>query len=233
MNKVCKKHGELSVDQTYLLKRKRTALIRMCLICKKGYKNDWKEKNPEKLKLSQEKLRISRLEELKNGSLNFICKVHGKLPTNRIRVNARGTIICRDCANIIKEKSIKNDPDYKEKKRKWLYSDRERVVRYRKQDIPNRVKRNRKRYFKLKEDDPVKFRNMQLEKMKSMKKKVEELDKGYIEHLIRSKSFGSKKNRQYEYYNSGIIPDDLIELKRLEIKLKREIRKNRRIENGN
>ena len=95
--KICKKHGELEDKDTYLMKTSSGNLIKMCSICKRGYKNDWAKLNPDKVKISQLKKREKRLKELENGTLKKICKTHGELTIDRIRIDTRGSLICKIC----------------------------------------------------------------------------------------------------------------------------------------
>ena len=163
--KVCKKHGELKIEDTYQLKTKIGTLIRMCSICKKGYRNDWAKLNPEKVKIMGQNAKIKSLNELANGTLKKTCPRHGELLVSHIRIDARGSKICRLCSNEIKRKSIKKVDPTGEKYRKWLYSDRERVQRYYANDYPKKLKRQMKAYYKIKENDPEKYKMKERQKL--------------------------------------------------------------------
>jgi len=222
--KVCKKHGELGIENTYLLKTKSGNQIRMCLICKKGYKNDWAKLNPEKLKIAQQKKKLKRLKELENGTLKKICNRHGDLPISKIRVDARGTRVCRLCSNEDKVKSKKKVDPNGEKYKKWLYSDRERVQRYYKQDKHNKLKRQMKAYYRIKENDPVKYRMKERQKLNCAMKSRERLDDRYIVTLLRTIRAGGRKNRFYYYLKDANFPKEIIDVVKAQIKLRRKLR---------
>jgi len=223
--KVCKKHGELGIENTYLFKIKSGNQIRMCLICKKGYKNDWAKLNPEKLKIAQQKKKEGRLQELNNGTLKKICPRHGDLPISKIRIDARGTRVCRLCSNEDKIKSKKKVDPNGEKYKKWLYSDRERVQRYRKQDNPNRLKRQMKAYYRRKENDPVKHRMKARQRLDFGIKSRERLYDSYIINLLRTIRTGGKNNRFYHYLKGASFPKEMIDIVKAQIILKRKLRR--------
>ncbi|MEK6882424.1 MAG: hypothetical protein AABY22_22580 [Nanoarchaeota archaeon] len=230
--KVCKKHGELSIENTYLLKIKSGNKIRMCSICKKGYRTDWGKRNPEKVKVAQEKAKEQRLIELANGTLQKNCHRHGELHISKIRVDARGTRICRLCGNEDKIKSKKKVDPTNEKYKAWLYSDRERVQRYRKQDSPNRRKRQNRSYHRLKVTNPEKHKMKQKQKNVYSRKYCKRLDDSYINSLLRTFRTGGRKNKFYLYLKGASFPKELIDLVKEQIKLRRKLR-GKNVKNNN
>lgn len=222
--KVCKKHGELSVSQTYIMLTKNKNKCVMCLICKKGYRRDWAKLNPEKVKLRQDRIREQRLGELKDGTLKKKCPKCGDLPIEKIRVDARGTLVCRPCSNLIKRKSIaKVDPNL-ERYRLWLYSDRERVKRYRQNDKPKRRIRQIKAYHRMKIEDPVNHRRKEAIKLKSAIKYRKELRDNYVKTILMDIRTGSRENLTRFRLDRKMISQELIELKKIQLLLKRKIK---------
>lgn len=224
--KTCKKHGELEEKDTYLMKKKCGTMIRMCSICKRGYRTDWDKRNPEKVKLRQEKNRKKRIQDLNIGVIKKNCKKHGDLPIDEIRVDSRGSTICKKCHNEVKRKSKKKvDPD-NERYRKWLYSDMERVYRYRDNDYEKRKIRQRKSYHRNKvRKDWIQHR-LEIQRKNALVKR-NELSDTYIRTLIKTFRYGGIKNRYYKYFSGMNVSPDVIELKRSMIKLKRKIRENK------
>ncbi len=224
--KVCKKHGELSLEQTYRTYTKKADRWNvLCLLCKKEYRNDWAKRYPEKVVQSRVKMRENRLLELKKGILKKICKQHGELPIEKIRVDARGTKVCRYCSNEQANKAHAN-PEYKKRAREWLYSDPERVRRYRTQDIKNRNKRNIRRYHRIKATDPEKHKLIEAKKRELALKGREALNDGYVAGLLRTRRSGKcgSVNYQYEYLAGWEVPKEIIEIKKMVIKIRREIK---------
>jgi hypothetical protein len=222
--KTCKKHGELTIENTYLLKTKLGNKIRMCSICKRGYKNDWSKLNPEKVIISQEKKKAKRLIELKNGDLKKVCSRHGELHISKIRVDSRGTKVCRLCSNEDKLKSKRKvDPDG-ERYKKWLYSDRARVQRYYAQDKPKKLKRQMKAYYKMKENNPEKYKMKERQKLDCAIKSRERLDDSYITNLLRTIRTGGRKNRFYHYLKGATFPKEMLDTVKVQIKLRRKLR---------
>ncbi len=232
VTKICKKHGELKEKDTYSVTSKQGTLITLCSICKKGYRNDWAKLNPDKVKLSQIKKREKRLEELKKGTLKKNCKVHGDLPIEKIRVDARGTRICRICSNEQAYKSHKNNPNYKENQKKWYHSDIDRKKRYAENDKPKRRIRQRRYYHELKITDPEKHQYLESIRRKAARRASKNLDDSYVKRLLKTIRSGGKKNRQYQFLSGIEIPQEIVEIKKLQIKLNRELRKQRK-KNGN
>lgn len=141
--KVCAYHGELTANKTYIRKisNKQYFYCKKCL-----QQNSWRKRNPEKDRNNIQKRKEKYLIQLQDKPLVKICINHGNIPIDRIRINSRGELVCRICVNEQRKKSRDNDPNHKEKVHKWLYSDRERINKYRKQDKPNRLKRQKKRW---------------------------------------------------------------------------------------
>lgn len=233
--KICKKHGELTLEQTYeMFRKKYNKSYLMCCICKKGYRNDWAKLNPEKVKSSQEKKRQKRLHELSEGRLTKHCKRHGDIPIEKIRVDTRGTKICRLCDVENKRALIKRNPEkFKKRVAAWLHSDPERKRRYRENDKPKRRIRQRRLYKKWMQI-PEKKKRIGEQSEKSRKKSVQNLSDAYIKAQIRNYRRGRYKGPNFEsqYLADIVIPNEVIELKRQIIKLSREIRK-RRNKDGN
>lgn len=230
--KVCKKHGELTEENTYFQKTKSGNKIRMCSICKKGYRCDWAKLNPEKVKVSQIKMRENRLKELENGTLKKTCKKHGELPIDRIRIDARGTKICRYCSNE-QSYSSHDNPKYKARQKEWYHSDIDRKRRYAKNDNPKRKIRQKRYYHELKIKDPEKHKEQELKKKKWAREGCKKLNDGYVNGLLRTIRTGGKKNIKYEFLSGVTIPKEITELKKVQILLNRELRKQRKLKNGN
>ena len=230
--KFCKKHGELEEKDTYFLKSKLGKMTRMCSICKRGYRNDWAKLNPEKVKLSQEKNRLKRLEELAKGTLTKICKRHGALPIEKIRIDVRGTRVCKLCDGE-NTKSYKNkDPDkYRKRAIEWLHSDPERKRRYREKDKPKRRIRQSRLYAKWRKI-PEKNKRMRDQSEKSRKKAIANLSDSYVSSLIKDIKRGHNTRVERVYLKNVEIPREIIEVRKLQIKINRELRKQRKQNNG-
>ena len=220
--KICKKHGELTIENTYTIKPKTKKII-LCFICIKENKREWKKNNADRIKLSQEKTKAKRLQELENGTLKKICKTHGDLSIEKIRIDARGTKICRLCSNETKVKSVKKVDPTGEKYRAWLYSDRERVQRYRKNDYPKRVIRQRNRYHRKKHDPEWIENKLSLQRKYSSKDRLNLSDR-YINSQLKIIRSGGKNNRFYKYLSGAEFPKEIIDLKRIQINIKRKIK---------
>jgi len=225
--KICKKHGELTIEHTYLLKTKVGNLIRMCSICKKGYRNDWAKLNPEKVKISQVKTKEKRFNELQKGTLKMNCRVHGGIPIDRIRIDARGTRICRICSNEQSYNSHEKNPNYKENQKVWYHSDIERKRRYAENDRPKRKIRQRRYYHELKVKDPEKHQYKESLRRKAHRKSVKNLSDYYVKSLLKTIRSGGRKNRFYHYLSGAVFPQYLIDLVKNQIKLKRKLKEKK------
>jgi hypothetical protein len=223
--KICKKHGELTIDNTYLqFTKNKNKQCRMCLICKKGYRNNWSKLNPDKLIRAQAIKKTKRLKEAEDGILSYLCKTHGQIPIDRIRIDARGTKICRICSNLQKQNQRDRDPEgYKKKYHEWLYSDRTRVQRYRKQDQPNRQKRQVKSYHRMKIVDPVNFKRKERLKLDNAIKYRKNLTDSYVKSQL--KDFRVQHNKVLYRKSLNIeIPKELIEAKKELMRFKRKLK---------
>ena len=99
--KICKKHGELEDKDTYLMKTSSGNLIKMCSICKRGYKNDWAKLNPDKVKISQLKKREKRLKELENGGILERLAYNEIPPRVEYRLTAKGQELVESIINLL------------------------------------------------------------------------------------------------------------------------------------
>lgn len=227
--KVCKKHGELKESDTYLLKNSKSGnLIRLCSICKKGYRNNWSKLNPDKVKLSQIKMRNKRLEELENGTLKKICKRHGELPLSKISINARGALVCRLCGIENKNKVIQKDPDkFKKRVRDWYHSNLDRKKRYAENDKLKKRIRQKRLYQKWKKI-PEKKDRMDKQAKESRDRARENLSDSYLRSLIKNFRQGGKNNLTRVYLKDVEVPPEILEIKRLAVKINREKRKRKK-----
>ena len=223
--KICKKHGKLTIENTYLLKTKSLKMIRMCYICKKSYRYDWGKLNPEKLQERYKRNLEINSKKLLDGTLTRKCKTHGDLPIEKIRVNSRGETVCRICCNLSKKRQRLKDPEgFKEKYNKWLYSDRERVQRYYKNDKPKRRIRQNKAYHRRKLNDPIK--HLEKQKMKEVNaiNARKRLDDSYINSLLKTFRKGGINNKFYHYFSGAKFPKQFIDFYKEQIKIKRKLK---------
>ena len=225
--KSCKKHGDLTVENTYLMNTKSGNQIRMCSICKRGYRNDWAKLNPEKVKLLQIKKRETRLKELEDGTLKKNCKKHGELPVEKIRIDVRGTRVCKLCdAESVKKSRNSNKEVYLKKCKEWRKKNPDKMKKYEINYKPRRKETAKALYQKWR-SDPVQREKIHKWNRKSGKKAIKELSDAYIKGLVKTYRRGGKKNRLYHYMKVD-VPQEIIELKRMQVKLNREIRKRRK-----
>jgi len=210
MNKTCRKHGVLKPEDTYCY---RSSSYIGCKLCKNGYKN-WAVNNPDKKKAAEVKKRTERLAEQAAGTLKLHCPKHGDIPCEKIRIDSRGTKICRQCSNEICAKSHSR-PEYKKRAREWLHSDPARKRRYRLNDYTKRRIRQRRRYHEIRKNPELNAK-LRIKERKNATKGRERLNNHYIRILLS----GSRYAWPY-----GDIPQDVIDLKKASVLLVREIRK--------
>jgi len=230
--KICKKHGGLTVENTYLINSKSGNTARACSICRKGYKKDWQKRNPEKYKKWGSERKYSALKELENGNVKKNCKKHGDIPLDRIRIDTRGTLICKICDNENKKNSVnKNKIEYIKKCREWRKRNPEKLKQYALNYKPKR-KPTDKAIYKNKKNNPLLNKKMLEQQRKSAQKARDSLSDAYVRSQIRVYQRGGKNN-QTRFYMKGIqIPQEIIELRKIQIKLNRELRKQRKVRHG-
>lgn len=225
--KTCRKHGGLQIDDTYLMKTKVGNLIRMCILCKRGYRNDWAKLNPEKVKISQIKKRIKRIKELDEGILSKNCKRHGSIPIDKIRIDTRGTHVCKLCDAENGKKFRDSHKETRSKKcKEWRIKNPDKMKKCAINYKPRRKETTaalRKRWMA----DPVQREKIHNWQRKSGKKAIEDLSDAYIKGLVRSYRTGGKKNRFYLYMKVD-VPQEIIEIKRAQVKLNRAIKRKRK-----
>jgi hypothetical protein len=230
--KVCKKHGELTIDNTYQVKTQYGIIILMCSICKKGYRRDWAKLNPEKVKLREERKKLIRIEEFKSGTIKKKCKRHGDIPIEKMRIDTRGTIVCKlcDAENAAKLRDKDNELHLK-KCKEWRKKNPDKMKKYG-ENYKKRRKVTSKALYQRWMKDPVQKEKIGAWKKKSQHKAVKEMSDAYVRSLAKTYRVGGKKNRHYEYLKID-IPQEIIELRRMQLKINRELRKQRKLKNGN
>lgn len=196
--KICKKHGELSAENCYFRKNRNCSECRLCMreSCKKIYYKDI-----EKTRLKQ------KLYWQNNKESKSIKDAKYRNGPNRERILSK--------KREWQSKQIKYKDFSDEKKSLLRKKAREKYREISNQDIKkSRISSfNKKEYLK---EWKLQNRDEYLKNKREHSKKIaKELSDGYLINLIR---YGAKS------IPSSQIPKELIELKRIHIKLKRKIK---------
>jgi hypothetical protein len=179
-------------------------------------------------KLPKKRIEINK-ELHQKGELKKICKKHGEIPSEKIRVDVRGTKICKICdAENAKKYKNKDPVAYREKYRKWFYSDRERVMRYWKNDYEKRKIRQVKAYHRTKIMNPEKHREKELKKNEYHRKASDRLDDYYVRGLLKDCRIQVDKKRTRERLVNDDIPDEIVQLKKIQLKINRALGKRKK-----
>lgn len=223
--KICKIHGELSAEKS-LKKINKNRTYYLCKECHNDHKRIT-SKSPEKYKKAEELKQLLHL-----GQITKICNKHGELPADRIRINSRAEIICRICVNEISIRAKEKDKDYWAKKcKEWRKKNPEKLRAYWESYKPQR-RINQKKYYKEWMKDPEKKKIIRERNYKSSTKKRIELSDSYVRALIKTIRTGGRKNQKYFYLESE-IPKEVLEIKKLQIQLRRKLKQQRDVKNGN
>lgn len=159
-------------------------------------------------------------------NISKICKIHGELKPDRIRVNVRKELVCKDCD--------------KENARKYRQKD---IIKHRKICKEWRVKnpdKRRKYDEKYKEKRKIKDKRLKQKWMKnpeyvlkvkewaikSRAKLSSELSDSYVKNIILDHRQVINKELHRERLKVS-VPQEIIDLKRMQLKLKRAIRKKK------
>lgn len=205
--KTCKVHGGLTKEQTWIKHEpKRGKSYVRCRLCQRENKLEWENKNKERVAATKERIRNRRLAERAQGTLKKTCKRHGELLLEQIRIDRRGTRMCRLCDAEV----------YRKKTEEMREHDRERI-RKRRAANPERAREVRMQaYYRMVYDmpkltKPWTLRTLTKERQNERnRRRSKELKDYYIRKLLHAKK--------------GDVPQKLIELKRALTILKREIK---------
>jgi hypothetical protein len=192
--KVCKKHGALSVENTYLRKNKNYS---ECKLCQKEKRIEWVKNNKEKYRLAQKKAQKKYREENKEKRKES-CKKYYNLHKEKIAIKS-------------KEYYSKNPEKRKLAWKKYQKENREAIWEKKKNKYYSNLEKNRKirrvnakKYYE-------KNKNIIIDKKRQ---DVVKLNDHYIISCLTQRSGLRTKD----------IPQELILAKREHIKLKRKIK---------
>lgn len=159
-------------------------------------------------------------------NISKICKIHGELKTDRIRVNVRKELVCKDCdkenakryrdKDILKTRKMRNE---------WRMNNPEKTRKYdEKYKEKRKIKDKRLKQKWMK--NPEYVLKVKEWGIKSRAKLSAELSDSYVINRILDHRQVINKELHRERLKVS-VPQEIIDLKRIQLKLKREIRKKK------
>lgn len=181
-----------------------------------------------KIPESQRLRKVLRDKMLEDGILKKNCKKHGDILLEKIRVDVRGTVVCKLCdAESAQKLRDKDRPLHLKKQKEWRQKNPEKMRQYGQNYRPKRhivARKLYKKWIKI----PEQKEKMDKWRKESSKRARENLSDAYVKALIKDFKIGKNGRTEHTYLKGVPISRDVIELKKMQVKLNRYIRKERK-----
>lgn len=133
--KVCKKHGELKKEESYSYISYKNKIYYKCIYCIRI-----NHSNNEIIRRTNGAIKRKLL--LNDKSISKKCKRHGLIKKENIRIDLRGTIICRICDRDNRKKYISENLERHNKVTKeWRLNNKDKLRKYYQNSKPKRMVR--------------------------------------------------------------------------------------------